>query len=108
MIEVFVRYNEKKGFTGMKITGHAGYNPGNDIVCAGVSALGYALVGTLNNIPGLEFVKNEVSDHIDVRIKPLQDAGKRHAVNIVFETIIIGLKQIALGYPNHVKVENVV
>ncbi|QNB46832.1 ribosomal-processing cysteine protease Prp [Thermanaerosceptrum fracticalcis] len=108
-IYITYRYNEKKGFTGLKITGHAGYNPGNDPVCAGVSALGYALMGTLANIHGLEYIKNEITTgSLEVRIVPVRDEGKKHAVNIVFETILIGLKQIALGYPNHVKVENVV
>ena len=104
MIEVKVRYSEKKGFTGIRITGHAQYNPGNDPVCAGVSALGYALFGTLNSIEGLTFIKNEISDHIDIRIKPVFDVGKRHAVNIVFETILIGLRMIQKGYPDNVKI----
>ena len=104
MIEVSVRYSQKEGFTGMKITGHANYNPGNDVVCAGVSALGYALVGTLNNIKGLKFVKNVVTDVIEVRIVPVDNRAIRHTVNVVFETVLIGLKQIALGYPEHLKV----
>lgn len=104
MIEVKVRYNKSKGFTGMKITGHAQYNPGNDPVCAGVSALGYALVGTLNSIDGLTFVKNEVTDSINLRIQPLQDKIKRHTVNVVFETILIGLKMIQKGYPENIKI----
>ena len=104
MIEVKVRYSDKKGFTGIRITGHAQYNPGNDPVCAGVSALGYTLFGTLNSMEGLVFIKNEITDHIDIRIKPLFDVGKRHAVNIVFETILIGLKMIQKGYPEHVKI----
>jgi len=104
VIEVKVRYNKVNGFTGMKITGHAQFNPGNDPVCAGVSALGYALIGTLNSMGGLTFIKNEVTDHINVRIKPIQEEGKRHAANIVFETILIGLKMIQKGYPENVKI----
>ncbi len=104
MIEVKVRYSEAKGFTGMSITGHAQFNPGNDPVCAGVSALGYALVGTLNSMDGLTFIKNEVTDHINVRIQPIREEGKRHAANIVFETILIGLKMIQKGYPDNVKI----
>lgn len=104
MIEVKVRYHKAKGFTGIRITGHAQFNPGNDPVCAGVSALGYALVGTLNSMEGLTFIKNEVSDHIDVRIQPIQDTGRRVAANIVFETILIGLKMIQKGYPENIKI----
>ena len=104
MIEVKVKYSVTKGFTEMKITGHAGFNPGNDPVCAGVSALGYALVNTLYNIEGIEYVKNEVGEHIDIKFIPIQDPMKKIAVNIVFETILIGLKAIQKNYPDNVKI----
>lgn len=84
--------------------GHAEFNKGNDIVCAGVSALSYALLGTLENIKGLK-VKNEINNGkmfigIDAATKDV------HAIaNTVFSTICIGLKQLQLTYPDHVKVD---
>lgn len=43
MIEIRVR--EKKRTFEIEVSGHAGYHPGNDIVCAGVSAITSALIG---------------------------------------------------------------
>jgi uncharacterized protein YsxB (DUF464 family) len=43
---------------------------------------------------------------MEVRIVPLKDQVKRIIVDVVFETTVIGLKQIALGYPSHLKVGN--
>lgn len=106
-IVVQYRHSEQKGFTGMKITGHAGLYPGRDPLCGAVSFAGYALIGTLANIVGLEYIKQEYEECIDVRIVPLQDEAKKTAVNIVFETILIGLKQLALGYPEHITIEKV-
>lgn len=106
-IEVTYRHHPKNGFTALKITGHANLYPGRDPLCGGISALGYTLVGTLSNIAGLDFIKKEFTDCIDVRIVPLQDEGKRTAVNIVFETILIGIRQLALGYPNHITVQKI-
>lgn len=106
-IVVQYRYHPTNGFTSLKITGHANLYPGRDPLCGGISALGYTLIGTLSNIDGLEFIKKEFSDCIDVKIVPLQDKGKRTATDIVFETILIGIKQLALGYPDHITVQKV-
>jgi len=104
-ILVRFKFSPEKGFTYMKITGHANLYPGRDPLCGGVSALGFALVGTLSNVEGVEFIKREFEDNIEVKIIPIQDSGKRHAANIVFETILIGLRQLALGYPKHITIE---
>lgn len=105
VVQVQVSYSEEKGFTRMKITGHAGYKKKNDPVCAGVSALGYALVGTLRSIEGLTFAKYDIAKgEIDIQIEPIQDENLRRAVNISFETILIGLQLLAKGYPDNVKV----
>jgi uncharacterized protein YsxB (DUF464 family) len=105
VVQVQVSHSEEKGFTGMKITGHAGYKKKNDPVCAGVSALGYALVGTLRSIKGLTFTKyNIAKGEIDVQIEPIEDENIKHGVNISFGTILIGLEMIQKGYPGNVKV----
>ena len=45
-------YWRKGGRHHLHISGHAGYAaPGEDIVCAGISAIGYALMGYLRNCP---------------------------------------------------------
>lgn len=89
----------------LQIQGHAEYSKGNDIVCAGVSALSYTLVGTLANakIP-YEFKDNPGDFLCGARIKGL-DIIARNLAGIVFETICIGLMQIAKTYPNNVSVK---
>lgn len=83
--------------------GHADYNPGNDIVCSAVSALSYALLGTLENIGDLE-VKKEIKDG-DMLIQVNAKDKTVHALaNTVFTTVFIGLMQLEVTYPEHVKV----
>lgn len=45
MIKICFFRNRKT--LGLQIKGHAGYNPGNDIVCAGISAIACSLAGYL-------------------------------------------------------------
>ncbi len=84
--------------------GHSGLSPGNDIVCAGVSALSYALLGTLLNIQNLQVEKEIKDGNMNIFVK--SDTKAVHAIaNTVFTTIFIGLKQLQLTYPAHLKVD---
>ena len=83
--------------------GHADYNPGNDIVCAAVSALSYALLGTLENVKDASTDHKIKNGNMFISITPLNKSV--HAIaNTVFTTIYIGLKQLELTYPEHVNV----
>ncbi len=97
-------YRDNQGFTAMELTGHAGYNPGNDVVCAGISALAFALVGTLKSIDGISFTRLQYQDGVTVEIEPFADAEEQAVVDAVFTTVLIGLKQIEKKYPGHIRV----
>jgi uncharacterized protein YsxB (DUF464 family) len=86
----------------LSITGHAGYSThGNDIVCAGVSAITFTLLGFLDN-------------HMDdiESISAQTESGRAHVVckgggktALAFDMALIGLQQIAMKYPKHVTVD---
>jgi len=88
----------------MDLKGHAGYNPGNDVVCAGISALAFALVGTLKNIQDISFTRLQYQNGVTVEIEPFADETEQAVVDAVFMTVLIGLKQIEKQYPNHIQV----
>lgn len=93
----------------LQIDGHAEYNKGNDIVCAGVSAIAYNLASylqvqeipfTFKDNPGdfLCGVKKSEIETIDVN-RELED------IKTFFEYSYIGLFQIERLYPNNVSVK---
>jgi uncharacterized protein YsxB (DUF464 family) len=92
------------GFEVMKLTGHAEYNPGNDVVCAGVSALSQALIGTLQNMKVIFQTKIIESGNILIEILPFSDNGVQKIIDTVFLTCLIGLLQIQQTYPGYLKV----
>jgi uncharacterized protein YsxB (DUF464 family) len=98
-------YRDNQGFTAMELKGHAGYNPGNDIVCAGISALAFALVGTLKNIDGISFTRLQYQEGAAVEIEPFADPEVQAVVDAVFTTVLIGLKQIQKQYPENIQVK---
>ncbi len=81
------------------VTGHADYAPGNDIVCAGVSALIGALVQYAKTSPACR--------HLRCRM----EAGEaflscRGGLGAGFDMIVGGLAAIAASYPEHVTVQS--
>jgi uncharacterized protein YsxB (DUF464 family) len=83
------------------MAGHAGYNTGNDIVCAGCSALAYALMGWMENAP--ERVTRRVCDLGDGELR-LSGSGD-DCFAAAFDMTVIGLAQIARKYPENALIE---
>ena len=80
----------------VEANGHAEYNPGNDIVCAGVSALFYAFAGYLKN-------KEDVRDVvIDLKSGNSKIEGWGD-LKEAFDMLVIGIEQIAQTYPKNVR-----
>ena len=83
------------------IYGHAGYDEeGRDIVCSAVSSIGYALLG---------FLENEADDTSEYAYftesgKLVVSANASASVDAAFKMAVIGLRQIAKQYPDHVRV----
>lgn len=84
-----------------ELQGHADFDPGNDIVCSGVSAIAYALLGYIENNQDLitDIYENDSCSGF-VSVKLSGDA----AMTPAFEMAAIGLMQIAKEYPDNVKV----
>lgn len=93
MITITVQKSKKK--IKINVDGHAHYHPGNDIVCAAVSALTFTLM-------------QAVKDHNAEKTLECQ-SGKVHmvihrtaSVDAVTEAIIEGYNLISKNYPQNV------
>ncbi len=90
------------GFEEAVFSEHAG----DSLICASVSTLGLTLIGTLNQIQGLEYEHCYFKDGlISLRIHPFVKESKQNMVDIVFQTIYVGAMQLANTYPENVSVE---
>ena len=92
----FYREGERLRLT---ISGHAGYSDGgDDIVCAAVSGIFYALTGYLANFGGGLDIRAVSSGFADIECSPCGEEAMKQAC--------IGLLQMQASYPEHVGVEN--
>ncbi len=84
--------------------GHAGYNPGNDPVCAAVSAILWTLAGGLRSlVPDSEQRAEADSGRFDVSCHP--SSSDAAAVDTIFRMTVVGLLQVEKRYPEYVRVK---
>ena len=85
---------------GITVSGHAGYAPaGQDIVCAGVSALTQTLIRSVEDL---------TSDKIKYKISPggvdIEYGNLSEKSRTLVDSFFIGILQIADEYPDNVRI----
>ncbi|MBE6961274.1 MAG: ribosomal-processing cysteine protease Prp [Ruminococcaceae bacterium] len=97
MIHIYYAYEGKYHI--LRITGHAGYAPrGQDIVCAGVSAVTHALLAYMRE---LRAVKKACGQSGELELL-CHGCDETHAA---FDMALAGYEAIAKAYPQHVEVD---
>lgn len=88
-----------------RVRGHSGQGvAGNDVVCAGVSALAISAVNGLEEHAG---VSGSVSEHdglLEYTLTRCDSAEARVKADAILETMISGIRAIAREYPGSVHV----
>lgn len=93
---IIISVHKSKKMYQIKVDGHADYNPGNDIVCAAVSALTFTLMQAAkdrNAEKELDYQSGQV--HLTIRRCSSMDA--------ITEAILTGYGLIAKKYPKNVR-----
>ena len=86
------------------IDGHAGYNPGMDIVCSAASILGYTLANALKDIEADKKIISMGEDgEIHICIIPVRVTAEE--ARVIVNTIMLGYTLLADQYPDNVSVE---
>ena len=100
---IYINHRASEDVNTLTITGHAGYDDhGNDVVCAGVSAITYTLLGFLtNHLDDIESTDAQLEGgHVHIKCR-----GGGETAALAFEMAVIGIEQIAVKYPKHVTVD---
>ena len=92
----------------MEAHGHAGFAPqGQDIVCAGVSALAFAAAEYLELMEVQGKLEQEpvlMMEPGEIRLECLPKERSQEEAEQVFRLLEIGCRRIAQSYPNNVNV----
>lgn len=86
--------------TFLSVSGHAGYNPGNDIVCAGVSAL----VQTFE-MSAREFTTDKINSSMeDGNAVIAWPRAPTKELSLLIDSTCLGLILMAGSYPDNIKI----
>lgn len=86
--------------TSLSATGHAGYNPGNDIVCAAVSALVQTFEASAREFTTDE-IRSSLQDGNAVISWPRAPTAE---LKLLIDSTCLGLIRLAGSYPENIKV----
>ena len=84
---------------GIEVTGHAGGVKGIDIVCAGVSAIMHTAVIAVTKIAGIQQTVEAENGHFKTKYN-----GRNKALDIIENTMKLGLSEIEKQYPERIKI----
>lgn len=101
MINIIIKETQENGKSSVIIEadGHAGFNPGNDIVCSAVSTLFYAFGAYASSKEGVEC--NCIFSDGCSKIKALGD------IDEAYKMFKMGLKMIEKKYPENICINGV-
>lgn len=111
MTRVIVYKNKRGSIIGYRVDGHAGYDEfGRDIVCAAISVLSQTALIALNEVCGIDegdikYYIDENKGHLSVTIPDDLTKEKRLKADIVFETMIVGIKGLLEEYSDYLTLE---
>jgi len=84
------------------IKGHGGGVEGTDIVCAAVSAISQTALAGLLHYGGEGILWEKKKGHLKIKIDNIQDPETQKTYNIILNTLLLGLKNIANQYPERI------
>ncbi len=101
MITVTLIRDNNKAIAGFTVSGHAKAAPhGQDIVCAGVSALVQSSIMGIERHLGRDIELSQDTDGLTMRLNSHPDS----LTGAVLETMLLGLTEIARLYPKSVRI----
>ena len=96
---------------GYEIKGHAGYRPhGEDIVCAAISILGYTALNSLIEVANIDessLVYTIIDEEGYMKVNLKEDIGyaQSQSTQIIFQTLIIGLRLLNEEYKEYISID---
>jgi uncharacterized protein YsxB (DUF464 family) len=107
MINVTIVRSSSGEITSFTLSGHAFFaEHGNDIVCAGVSAVSFGAVNAIIALTGVEPVieQDQRGGFLRCDFPVLNDQKKAEQVQLLLEAMLVSLETIERDYGKHVKI----
>ena len=103
-----VFHKQGEDFVRIESQGHTGYaDHGEDIVCAAISALLQGAALGVLKVAGVkaQYRVNEQKGSLRLEIPQGIAPDARHDCNVILETLLVSVKDLAEGYSEYIEVE---
>ncbi len=105
MISISVYRNPDKVIEQFVIEGHAhAAGPGEDIICAAVSALGQTTVLSLYQIADINIVYEIKKGYLRCKLPENLTEEELYRAKLLIDTMLLGLKNIQENYPQYIEI----
>lgn len=105
MIKIIIYKDEKHNIFGLEVSGHANFDQkGKDIVCAGVSALTYTLINSMDILLKIHAECKLSNGYIKYILPKDLDVEIFEKSQLIFNTIIVGFKNMKESYSSYIEV----
>jgi len=109
VIIVSILRGKDNDIAGFEVSGHAGYaKPGQDIVCAGVSAV---TVGTVNSIAALTGTVMEAemkNGFLNAKLPREVRPDQAQQVQLLLSSMVVMLRSIEGSYGKYIQIKDVI
>ncbi len=107
MTEINIFRNQNGHIIEYEVSGHSGFDDyGRDILCAAISVLSQTTILALEKVCNIsqndmKFCVDEKTGYLKVSLSETLTKNQRESANIVLETMIVGMEDLASQYPKH-------
>ena len=97
-------FTKKGSIVKFVLDGHAGYSDGDDIVCASVSSVAFAVLNGIENVLHIDF-GYETGDGYLFFVLPedVEETDRKH-INILLDSMYLFFKETESQYPDNVQI----
>ncbi|CAM3084435.1 ribosomal-processing cysteine protease Prp [Paenibacillus sediminis] len=106
MIVVHILRNQDGKIRSFQIEGHAGYAiAGEDIVCAGISAVTVGTVNSIEALTGTVLNAKMKNGFLSGSVPRIQDAHTSDQVQLLLESMVVMLRSIEESYGKYIQIK---
>ncbi len=105
MIKIEIMRDREEVIKGYKVTGHSRYREkGEDIVCAAISALSLTGMMAGEKLASAALTEEPREGYVTFRAPEQLDYYQKRDLQIIMETVVIGMYQTARNYPGTITI----
>lgn len=109
MIIVSMLKHESDGVYGFEIKGHANFaKKGQDIVCAGVSAITVGTVNAIESLTGIQMDSVMKDGFLNARLPLELSSEARSKAQLLLSAMIVMLQGIEDSYGKYIKIRDII